>query len=115
MPTYEYACRSCGKHLEVVQSFADDPLDECPSCAGPLRKVYGQIGIVFKGNGFYKTDSRSTATPSASKASDAKVTSSKDAKAPSSGKEATKGKPGASANKSGSKPATPRAAAGSGG
>jgi putative FmdB family regulatory protein len=58
MPTYEYACRSCGSHLEVVQSFTDDPLTECPSCAGPLRKVFGNIGITFKGSGFYKTDSR---------------------------------------------------------
>lgn len=58
MPTYEYACRSCGTHLEVVQRFTDDPLTECPACGGTLRKVYGQIGIVFKGNGFYKTDNR---------------------------------------------------------
>ncbi len=59
MPTYEYACRSCGHHLEVTQSFKDDPLTECPSCSGPLRKVFGSIGIAFKGSGFYKTDSRS--------------------------------------------------------
>ena len=59
MPTYEYACKSCGQHLEVVQSFSDDPLTECPSCQGPLRKVFGSIGITFKGSGFYKTDSRS--------------------------------------------------------
>jgi putative FmdB family regulatory protein len=59
MPTYEYACRSCGSHLEVVQSFSDDPLTECPHCEGPLRKVFGSIGITFKGSGFYKTDSRS--------------------------------------------------------
>lgn len=59
MPTYEYACRNCGSHLEVVQSFSDDPLTECPHCAGQLRKVFGSIGITFKGSGFYKTDSRS--------------------------------------------------------
>ena len=59
MPTYEYACRNCGSHLEVVQSFSDDPLTECPHCEGPLRKVFGSIGITFKGSGFYKTDSRS--------------------------------------------------------
>ena len=60
MPTYEYACRSCGQHLEVVQSFKDDALTECPHCGGALRKVFGSIGITFKGSGFYKTDSRSS-------------------------------------------------------
>jgi len=71
MPTYEYACRSCSEHLEVVQSFYDDPLTSCPACGGELRKVFGSIGIVFKGSGFYKTDSRAGAsskstTPSSS-------------------------------------------------
>ena len=61
MPTYEYACKGCGQHLEVVQSFTDDPLTECPSCGGSLRKVFGSIGITFKGSGFYKTDSRAGA------------------------------------------------------
>jgi putative FmdB family regulatory protein len=60
MPTYEYACRDCGEHLEVVQSFTDEPLTECPNCSGRLRKVFGSIGITFKGSGFYKTDSRSS-------------------------------------------------------
>lgn len=60
MPTYEYACKSCGEQLEVVQSFRDDPLTTCPKCEGPLRKVFGNIGIAFKGSGFYKTDSRSS-------------------------------------------------------
>ena len=59
MPTYEYACRQCGTHLDVVQKFTDEPLTTCPSCAGQLRKVFGAIGISFKGSGFYKTDSRS--------------------------------------------------------
>jgi putative FmdB family regulatory protein len=59
VPTYEYACKSCGEHLEVVQSFKDDALTECPNCKGELRKVFGSIGIAFKGSGFYKTDSRS--------------------------------------------------------
>jgi putative FmdB family regulatory protein len=60
VPTYEYSCKSCGEHLEVVQSFKDEPLKECPNCGGPLRKVFGSIGIAFKGSGFYKTDSRSS-------------------------------------------------------
>ena len=58
MPTYEYRCGSCEQHVEVVQSFSDDPLTECGSCGGPLRKVFSPVGIVFKGSGFYKTDSR---------------------------------------------------------
>lgn len=58
MPTYEYACKSCGEHVEAVQSFTDAPLTECPTCDGPLRKVFGTPGIVLKGSGFYKTDSR---------------------------------------------------------
>ena len=61
MPTYEYSCKSCGEHLEVVQSFKDDALTTCPRCEGPLRKVFGSIGISFKGSGFYRTDSRSGA------------------------------------------------------
>jgi putative FmdB family regulatory protein len=60
MPTYEYACTACGEHLEVVQSFKDEPLTVCPNCDGPLRKVFAPIGVVFKGSGFYKTDSRSS-------------------------------------------------------
>ena len=58
MPTYEYACTACGHRLEAVQSFTDDPLTECPACAGELRKVYAPVGIVLKGSGFYKNDSR---------------------------------------------------------
>jgi len=60
MPTYEYRCNDCGEHLEVVQSFTDDPLTECPNCGRKaLRKVFSPVGIVFKGSGFYKTDNRS--------------------------------------------------------
>ena len=58
MPTYEYACRSCGQHVEVAQAFTDPPLTSCPNCGGELRKVFGNVGIVLKGSGFYKTDSR---------------------------------------------------------
>jgi putative FmdB family regulatory protein len=59
MPTYQYRCRSCGHDTEVVQSFSDPPLTECPKCGGELRKVFAAVGIVFKGSGFYKTDNRS--------------------------------------------------------
>ena len=59
MPTYQYACTECGDQLEVVQKFSDDPLTVCPACEGRLRKVFSPVGIVFKGSGFYRTDSRS--------------------------------------------------------
>jgi putative FmdB family regulatory protein len=58
MPTYEYACQSCGTHIEVYQRFSDEPLTECGVCGGPLRKVFHPAGILFKGPGFYSTDSR---------------------------------------------------------
>ncbi len=58
MPTYQYACTDCAERLEVVQRFSDDPLTVCPSCGGKLRKVFSPVGIVFKGSGFYRTDSR---------------------------------------------------------
>ena len=59
MPTYVYACTECGHRFEAVQSFADDSLTECPECEGRLRKVFNSVGVVFKGSGFYRTDSRS--------------------------------------------------------
>ena len=58
MPTYQYACTACGEQLEAVQSFTDAALTECPACGGALRKVFSAVGVVFKGSGFYKTDSR---------------------------------------------------------
>ena len=85
MPTYEYACKACGEHLEIVQSFKDGALTECPACGGPLRKVFGNIGIAFRGSGFYRTDSRSasgkpakgTETKAGDKTADAGAGSSK--------------------------------------
>jgi putative FmdB family regulatory protein len=64
LPTYEYACTACGHRLEAVQKFSDEPLTECPECGSALRKVYGAVGIVLKGSGFYKTDSRAAASAS---------------------------------------------------
>jgi putative FmdB family regulatory protein len=58
MPTYEYACTECGDRTEVVQSISDPPLTTCTVCGGQLRKVFSPVGIVFKGSGFYRTDSR---------------------------------------------------------
>ena len=58
MPTYQYTCTDCGEPVEAVQKFSDDPLTVCPHCGGKLRKVFSPVGIVFKGSGFYRTDSR---------------------------------------------------------
>ena len=67
MPTYQYTCTECGEPLEAVQKFTDAPLTVCPACGGRLRKVFSAVGIVFKGSGFYRTDSRngSVAAPAA--------------------------------------------------
>jgi putative FmdB family regulatory protein len=66
VPTYQYACTNPeGKHeFEVVQSFSDAAVSECPQCGAPVRKVYGSVGVVFKGSGFYRTDSRKSAAAS---------------------------------------------------
>jgi|SRR5436190_16943841 len=70
MPTYEYRCKECGEDLEVVQAFTDDALTECPNCGGALRKIFGNIGITFKGSGFYKTDNRLKKSSSTTKSSE---------------------------------------------
>lgn len=67
MPTYQYACTACEERLEVVQKFTDDPLTECDVCGGRLRKVFSPVGIVFKGSGFYRTDSRNGAAANGAK------------------------------------------------
>ncbi|MBU6494993.1 MAG: FmdB family transcriptional regulator [Acidobacteria bacterium] len=60
MPTYEYECQQCHRHIDAVQKFSDAPLTTCETCGGSLRKVFSGVGIAFKGSGFYKTDSRAT-------------------------------------------------------
>ena len=57
MPTYQYACYACPHEFETIQSFSDDSLTKCPECTGEIRKIYSAVGVVFKGSGFYKTDS----------------------------------------------------------
>ena len=64
MPTYQYRCTACGKELEAVQKFSDPALTTCPACSGDLRKVYSAVGVVFKGSGFYATDSRRSTSAS---------------------------------------------------
>lgn len=65
MPTYQYQCTECGEGLEAVQKFSDDALTVCPNCGGRLRKVFSAVGVVFKGSGFYRTDSRGSSSSSA--------------------------------------------------
>jgi putative FmdB family regulatory protein len=77
VPTYQYACTVCDHRFEQVQSFSDPSLTICPECSGKLRKLYGSVGVVFKGSGFYRTDSRSgsTSTATAASGTDTKATS----------------------------------------
>ncbi len=104
MPTYQYACTTCGHQLEAVQSFSDEPLTECPACEGRLRKVFNSVGVVFKGSGFYRTDSRTAG--SESKAG----TTSKPAKSESSSSSSSNGSSnGSSASTGGSSTKTPAA------
>ncbi|NLV78762.1 MAG: FmdB family transcriptional regulator [Rhodococcus sp.] len=83
MPTYSYACTSCDNSFDIVQSFSDDSLTECPQCQGKLRKLFNSVGIVFKGSGFYRTDSRSGSTASESASTSSSSTSTKTESAPS--------------------------------
>jgi putative FmdB family regulatory protein len=95
VPTYQYQCTECGEGLEAVQKFTDDALTECPNCGGRLKKVFSAVGIVFKGSGFYRNDSRGSSSSSApassksststSSSSESKPSSSSDSKPSSTG------------------------------
>ncbi len=102
MPTYQYACTNpeCGNRFELVQSFTDAAADECPVCGQPVRKVYGSVGVVFKGAGFYRTDSRAAA--SAASAPKAKSESKSDSAAATSTTKTDSTKSTPSTNGSGS-------------
>lgn len=90
MPTYQYACTACEHRFEAVQSFSDASLTECPECSGKLRKLFGAVGVVFKGSGFYRTDSRSGSSKSTSTTTAATTTStSSDTKSSSDSKPAS--------------------------
>ena len=79
MPTYEYACKDCGRHFDIFQDFSEDSLTVCPECQGHLRKKFNSVGVVFKGSGFYRNDSRSTSVsgdaPAASSSADSSAAS----------------------------------------
>ena len=99
MPTYEYSCRDCGEPLEVVQSIHDDSLTTCPSCGGSLRKLFGNVGVVFKGSGFYKNDSRSTTKSAEAAKRDAKKDAGQSSDKGEAGKET--GKPASESSSTG--------------
>src|SRR5689334_2452159 len=115
VPTYQYACTACGHRFEAVQSFSDASLTDCPECAGRLRKVFSSVGIVFKGSGFYRTDSRSGSDKVGSPASESSGSSDSGSSAKdgaTTGKEAAK-KSDAGASSSG--PSGSSGSVGSGG
>lgn len=91
MPTYSYQCTECADRFDVVQAFTDDALTTCEKCAGRLRKLFGKVGVVFKGSGFYRTDSResgkkSTSSTNGSSSSEAGTSSSESTSSSSSEK-----------------------------
>jgi putative FmdB family regulatory protein len=96
MPTYEYRCRDCGEDLEVYQSFTEDALTECPKCGGSLRKLFGNVGISFKGTGFYKNDHGSRSSSGDSNgASESKSDSKSDTKSEPKSETKSESKPAA--------------------
>ena len=90
MPTYQYRCTTCGHDLEAVQKFTDATLTECPDCGGSLRKVFNAVGVVFKGSGFYRTDSRNGATKGNGSGSADKVGAGEKSKSDGESKPGTK-------------------------
>nr|WP_185990691.1 FmdB family zinc ribbon protein [Janibacter cremeus] len=106
MPTYAYACTECGHQFDVVQSFSEDSLTTCPECSGRLRKQFNAVGVVFKGGGFYKTDSRSGSESSAS-SKDNSSTSSDSASASSTSSSDSSGSSAPSSSSNGSSSTSP--------
>ena len=115
MPTYSYACTECDNKFDLVQAFSDDALTECPKCDGRLRKLFGKVGVVFKGSGFYRTDSReaakSTSNGSAKSSESAGSSSSSEKKSDSAKSDSSSSS--SSSGSSGSSTSAPAAAASS--
>jgi putative FmdB family regulatory protein len=101
VPTYQYACTECGDRSEVVQRFSDDPLTVCSTCGGKLRKIFSPVGIVFKGSGFYRTDSRN-GTSSVTAAKDSSANGSNGSSSESSSGSSESAKSGSTSSDSGS-------------
>ncbi|AIY48137.1 MULTISPECIES: FmdB family zinc ribbon protein [Mycolicibacterium] len=105
MPTYSYACTECGNRFDAVQAFSDDALTSCPKCSGKLRKLFGSVGVVFKGSGFYRTDNRESGKSSSngspaksSESTSSDSTSSSSASSSSSSSSSSSAAPAAAAS-----------------
>ena len=98
MPTYQYSCTDCGHFFEAVQSFTDDSLTVCPECEGRLRKVFNAVGVVFKGSGFYRTDSRSQGQKDSSASGSSSTNGSSKSDSSSSGSGSSDSSPGSSSS-----------------
>ncbi|MCV7212091.1 FmdB family zinc ribbon protein [Mycolicibacterium canariasense] len=109
MPTYSYACTECDNRFDAVQAFSDDALTTCPKCSGRLRKLFGKVGVVFKGSGFYRTDSRDSSKSSSTAGSSA--TSDSGSSSSSSSSDSSSGSSSSASSSSSS--STPAAAASS--
>ncbi|WP_203668572.1 FmdB family zinc ribbon protein [Cellulomonas pakistanensis] len=110
MPTYAYACTECGHAFDIHQSFSDAALTECPACGGKLRKVFSSVGVVFKGSGFYRNDSRSTT--SSTTGSSSSTSSSTSSASTSSSTSTTSSAPAASTSSASTSSAAAKPAAG---
>ena len=116
MPTYSYACTECGNRFDEVQAFSDDALTTCPKCSGRLRKLFGNVGVVFKGSGFYRNDSReaskssSSSSPSSSSSSNGSSGSSESSSSDKSSDKSTS-KSSSDSSSSSSSSSAPAAAA----
>ncbi|MFD9188580.1 FmdB family zinc ribbon protein [Streptomyces phaeochromogenes] len=116
MPTYQYQCTECGEGLEAVQKFTDDALTVCPSCDGRLKKVFSAVGIVFKGSGFYRNDSRgssSSSSPAPASKSSGGSSDSKSSTSSDSSSSSSSGSKSSSDSKSGSKSSSTSSSSGS--
>jgi putative FmdB family regulatory protein len=108
VPTYSYACTECGHTLDAVQAFTEDALTTCPQCTGRLRKLFNSVGVVFKGSGFYRNDSREAAKSSSANDSGSSAVQSGGDKTGSGKSDSTKSdSPKSDSSKSGSTPAAP--------
>ena len=105
MPTYSYACTECGDRFDAVQAFSDSALTTCAKCNGRLRKLFGNVGVVFKGSGFYRTDSRESAKSSAKSSTNGSASSSESSSSSSSEKSSSTSSNGSSSSSTSSAPA----------
>lgn len=111
MPTYSYACTECDHRFDAVQAFTDDALSTCPQCSGRLRKLFNSVGVVFKGSGFYRTDSRETGAKTAKGDSSGSDKSAEKTSKPEKSSDASSSGSGSSSGSSGSSTSTSSAPA----